>query len=171
MAPTAQTEIEARISLCQRIRRHMRDYDLLNTLIKGEEHSDRLIWDAIEIVLDDFNINPPPVGSFFVADFPSLKILQDGVISQLLQSVALLYLRNELTYDHGGTVVSFEQGKTYLQLSQMMWQQYEMGRDKLKESINAQQAVAAAGGVYSSFRLTFRPAWGTFPFSSQSISQ
>lgn len=155
--PTQEQEIEARHIFCARIRDYARDVDVLNTMISGEEHSNRYIWDAIEEVLEDFNISPPPVGTFLVANFPNVTLLRDGVMAVLLDSATLLYARNDVMYAHGGTTVQLPQVSTYTQLADRFRERYEMKKDRLKVAINMQQAVAATSGIWGPGLMAYRP--------------
>jgi len=159
MALTYAQELDSRRQLIERIRVHTRDWAELNRLIEGEEHSDRMILMAIQDILDDYNNSPPPIGVRFVTDFPNWRLLIDGILAVLLESAALLYARNDVAYAHAGTQVQFNQSQTYMQMSQMYWQRYEAKKKEQKVSENMQQAVAATGGFFSDFVLTFRPTW------------
>jgi len=159
-APSYDEELLARREMVDRIRTRARDFAPLNRLISGEEHSDRMIMMALHDIIDDFNASPPPVGAFFVANFPNRLILITGALAILIESAALLYARNDLAYASTGTTVQFGQSREYMHIAATMWQQYEVKKKELKTSINAQQAVAASGGFFTSFARTYRPMWG-----------
>ena len=162
MTVTYEEEVLARMNLVRKIRARTRDYADLNTLIEGEEHSDRLIGDVIEDILSDFNATPPPVGVFLVANFPNPLALIWASISELLRSVHLLYARNDLVYSQGGTTVQYSQVQTYPQIANDLWGRYEQAKYRLKVSIGMQQAVNSAGGNFSTWSAINRPVWQTF---------
>ena len=160
--PTYDQELLARRSMTERIREYARDYDVLNTLIEGEEHSDRMIIHAMERVVDDFNASPPAIGAYLVVNFPSLEVLISGTMAILLESVAILYARNDLAYAHAGTQVQFNQHRDYLQMSQMLWQRYEVKKKEIKVAFNAEMAVSNSGSFFSTFVTVYRPAWRVY---------
>ena len=71
---------------------------------------------CMELFIDDFN-NVIPYSSFSletIKTFPSLKLLVDGTIIQLLTSAGILYSRNSLPYSDGGISVEINpQGREY----------------------------------------------------------
>ncbi len=147
---TKEEEIRARYKFIGLVREYMRDHAELNTLVEGEESDDKLIWSAIDFILDDFNTCPPPLSQrYVVANFPSYTLLRDGVVLELLQSAALLLARNALSYQHGGTAVSLDQHSTYLQIAQLMRSKYESDKVRLRVSINTQEAVSSTGGHHT----------------------
>ena len=158
--PTYEQEVVARQFLVARIRERCRDYADLNRLVEGQEHSDRMIHHAIGDILDDFNTTPPFIGVWYAHNIPSINFLIDGVLSILLESAALLYTRNDLSYAHQGTQVAFNQGEAYLRISQMLRARYEQKAARWKVAQNMEMAVNNSGGLYSSFILTYRPYLG-----------
>jgi len=160
MSQDVVEELYARQVLVERVRRRMRDFGPLNTLVEGEENTDRMIMQAALAILDDFNSEPPSVGIFGISNFPSATLLEDGMIARLLESAAILYMRNELDYSHEGTTVRFNQAQTYLQKAAQLEQKYESKKARLKVGINMQQAVQATGGHHTSLILLYSPTWG-----------
>lgn len=118
------------------VRAFMRDYPELNRLIKGEEHSDRLIaWAAID-ALDDFNTTPP-MTQYQFTNFPSKHLLLRGTVISLLESVGLLMTRNHLSFSDGG-ISSITTDSTPLIQSwiQLFTNKYEQKKDRLKVALN-----------------------------------
>src|SRR3954468_13276655 len=120
----------------QVIRAFMRDYPELNRLIKGEEHSNRLISWAILDALDDFNTTPP-LTSFTLRNFPSKYLLIRGSVISLLESVGLLMTRNHLAFSDGGIQVGVSDKTPLIQSwLQLLGNKYEEKKQKLKVAIN-----------------------------------
>jgi hypothetical protein len=133
----------------QVIRAFMRDYPELNRLIKGEEHSNRLISWAILDALDDFNTTPP-LTSFTLRNFPSKYLLIRGSVISLLESVGLLMTRNHLTFSDGGIQVGVSDKTPLIQSwIQMFTNKYEEKKLKLKIALNIEGGWG--GGVHSEY--------------------
>lgn len=118
------------------VRAFMRDYPELNRLIKGEEHSDRLIAWAVADALDDFNMTPP-LTRYGLTNFPSKYLLLRGTVISLLESVGLLMTRNHLTFSDGGIQVGVSD-KTPLVQSwiALFTNKYEQKKKDLKIAMN-----------------------------------
>ncbi len=86
----------------QEVRLFMRDYPQLNRLISGEETSDRTLAWAVLDALDDINNTPPMIKNWSVEDFPYRSLLLRGAVISALESVGLLYSRNQLNFSDGG---------------------------------------------------------------------
>lgn len=149
-------EIEARADVVNRVRVEMRDYPELNTLIDGEESSDAFIEYAMDVVMEEINATPPPVGLFLVQNTP-LHLLIDGTVARLLRSLAILYLRNDVDFGVDGLTVRYNQGQTYLAVAQERAREFESKLLRWKVSVNAQQAVDGSGGIYSDWVAVNRP--------------
>lgn len=135
------------------VRAFMRDYAELNRLIKGEEHSDRLIAWAVIDALDDFNTSPPMTG-YRLSNFPSKSILLRGAVISLLESVGLLMTRNHLTFSDGGVSTGGLSDKTPLIQSwiQLFTNKYEDKKTKLKIALNIEGGWG--GGLHSEYLYT-----------------
>ncbi len=134
------------------VRAFMRDYPELNRLIKGEEHSDRLIaWAAIDC-LDDFN-STPPMTAYQFTNFPSKSLLRQGTVINLLESVGLLMTRNHLTFSDGGVQTGGLSDKTPLIQSwiQLFTNKYEQKKDRIKVALNIEGGWG--GGVSSEYSM------------------
>lgn len=150
------TEIAAREDVVNRVRVEMRDYPELNTLIDGQEYSDRMIEYSLDIILETINATPPPVGLFLVSNAP-LHLLIDGCVARLLRSLAILYLRNDVDFGVDGLTVRYTQGQSYLAMAQERMQEFKSDLLRWKISVNAQQAVDGSGGIYSDWIAVNRP--------------
>ena len=93
-----------------------RDDRKLNKLLRDQENKPEMVAMCIELFLDGFN-NVIPYSSFTletIETFPSLKLLIDGTIIELLTSAGILYSRNSLPYSDGGISVEINpQGREY----------------------------------------------------------
>lgn len=134
------------------VRAFMRDYPELNRLIKGEEHSDRLIaWAAID-ALDDFN-STPPMTQYQFTTFPSKSLLLRGTVISLLESIGLLMTRNHLNFSDGGIQVGVSDKTPLIQSwIQLFTNKYETKKDRLKVALNIEGGWG--GGVHSEYLWT-----------------
>lgn len=134
------------------VRAFMRDYPELNRLIKGEEHSDRLIAWAIIDTLEDFNTTPPMTG-YGLSSFPSKHLLLRGTVISLLESVGLLMTRNHLTFSDGGIQVGVSDKTPLIQSwLQMFTNKYEQKKTQLKIALNIEGGWG--GGLHSEYLWT-----------------
>lgn len=134
------------------VRAFMRDQPELNRLIKGEEHSDRLIAWAIIDAIDDFNTTPP-MTSYGLINFPSKHILLRGVVVSLLESVGLLMTRNHLNVSDGGIQVGISDKTPLIQSwIQLFSNKYERKKKELKIAINIENGWG--GGLHSEYLWT-----------------
>jgi hypothetical protein len=134
------------------VRAFMRDYPELNRLIKGEEHSDRLIAWAIIDALEDFNTTPPMTG-YGLSSFPSKHLLLRGTVISLLESVGLLMTRNHLTFSDGGIQVGISDKTPLIQSwIQMFTNKYEQKKMQLKVALNIEGGWG--GGLHSEYLWT-----------------
>jgi len=124
------------------IRLYLRDYAELNRLIKGEEHSNRMIaWSVID-TLTDFN-GTPPFTNYSLSNFPiqALSILRKGVVVTLLESAGLLNTRNHLTFSDGGIQVGVSDKTPLLQSwIQLLKNDYEEKKQRFKIALNIENA-------------------------------
>jgi hypothetical protein len=150
-------EILARRAFVRRVRDRLRDYPDLNTLMEGEEHYDIHIERRVEETLADFNAVPPLIGNYDVANFPNIDILLDGVMARLLESSALLYLRNDLDFVAGSVTVRLPQPQTYLAVANQKRASYQQRARELKVALNKEMAVDASVIMTSDFSRMYSP--------------
>ena len=151
-----ESEVLERRKLTRMVRSKMRDMPELNTLIDGEENSDELIYDAIDITLSRVNTVPPRLGVFLARNTP-LHILMDGVIFELLESAAILLTRNYLQFSTGGFTVDPPQYGLYQSMADKYWQRFRSEIQQYKVSLNHQLAVDGSGGIFSDWLIVNRP--------------
>lgn len=154
--PQADIRIEEFIN---NVRLFLRDYRELNRLIDGVEHSNRQIVWAIMDCLDDFNTTPP-FTQYTLFNFPSRSLLLRGVACSLLESLGILQTRNHLNFSDGGLQVGINDKTEYIQRwLQLLKNQYEEKKMKMKIAINIEQAWG--GGSHSEylFAASYYGAW------------
>lgn len=129
------------------IRSKLRDFPELNRLIEGRETSDREIAFAIMECIDDFNMTPPLLGTFTLAAFPSISLLINGSIINIITSVGLLQTRNHMSYSDGqGIQVSVsDKGPQLMNWMNLFKQDYEQKKFRLKQAINLGNALNGSG--------------------------
>jgi hypothetical protein len=131
------------------VRHFMRDYEKLNRLIAGQEHSDRMIAWAVVDALDDFN-STPPLTNYSLTNVPAMSLLLRGTVITLLQSVGLLQTRNHLTFSDGGLQVGVSDKTPLIQSwIQMFGNSYEEKKQRLKTALNIEGGWG--GGIHSEY--------------------
>lgn len=136
-------------SFVQSVRFYLRDYPELNRIVKGEEHSNRMIAFAMMDFLSDFAGTPPFLGYFTIEDLCRMHMQSfatRGTVINLLQSVGMLQTRNQLTFSDGGISVGVSDKSPLL----MQWirdfqNKYEQQKTQIKISLNIQQLFGTSG--------------------------
>jgi hypothetical protein len=131
------------LSIIALVRAKMRDFPELNRLIEGRETSDREIAFALMECIDDFNMTPPLLGTFTIDSFPSISLLINGSVINILSSVGLLQTRNHMSYSDGqGIQVSVsDKGPQLMNWMNLFTQNYEQKKFRLKQAINLGNAL------------------------------
>ena len=140
-------------SFIQTVRFFMRDHAQLNRLVKGEEHSDRMIAWAIMDFLSDFAGTPPNLGFYSLDDLMRMhyqSFALRGTAVALLQSLGMLQTRNQLSFSDGGISVGVSDKSPLL----MQWirdfsTKYEQEKVQRKIALNISQLLGGASGVHS----------------------
>jgi hypothetical protein len=154
LGQTASTQtFEAHI---QSVRLFMRDFSMINLLIRGEESSDRMIaWATLDF-LSNFN-GTPPFSRFTLDDMLFSYNLQHfavrGTVISLLQSLMLVYARNHLPFSDGGLSVNFNDKAPLIQsMLQLFQAAYEQDKRQIKTAINVAGIMdAGPSGVHSDY--------------------
>ena len=135
------------INVIALVRAKLRDYPELNRLIEGRETSDREIAFAVMDAIDDFNTTPPLLGAYSLESFPSISLLIQGSLINILQSVGLLQTRNQMSYSDGqGIQVSVsDKAPMLLQWMNLFSNQYEQKKFRLKQALNLGGALNGSG--------------------------
>lgn len=99
----------------QEVRLYLRDYEDLNRIITGQEHSTEMIIKAVMLMLDEFAGTPPPIGYFtlesLINDYYWKHGCLLGTVAHLLRSLMLLVNRNTLSFNDGGISVALEEAR------------------------------------------------------------
>jgi hypothetical protein len=141
----------------QSVRLFMRDFAELNLLIRGEESSDRMIAWATMDFLSDFNATPPntalSLDSMYARSMQSFAIR--GTVISLLQSLMLLYMRNQVPFSDGGLSVNMNDKAPIIQSALALFQSsYEQTKRLIKTEINVQQLLDVnSSGLHSDYTL------------------
>jgi hypothetical protein len=136
-------------SFVQSVRYFLRDFSELNRIVKGEEHSNRMIAFGIMDFLSDFAGTPPFLGYYSIEDLCRMHMQSfaiRGTVITLLQSVGMLQTRNQLTFSDGGISVGVSDKSPLL----MQWirdfqNKYEQQKTQIKVSLNIAQLFGTSG--------------------------
>ena len=147
--PTASARMNEMVAY---VRLYLRDFPELNRLVAGYESSPRMIAWAIVDALDDWNSTPPFLGAATIESFPSKHVLCRGATISLLESVAMLQMRNQLTFTDGGITVSVnDKAPMLMQFISMMKASYEQKKSQMKASMNIEMAMVGTGHLSEYF--------------------
>lgn len=139
----------------QTVRLFMRDHPQLNRLVKGEEHSDRMIAWAILDCLSDFAGTPPPLGYYSLDQLLEMhyqSFVLRGTAIALLQSVGILQTRNHLNFSDGGISVGVsDKTPALMQWIRDFQTKYENEKTQRKVSLNIAQLLGEPSGIHSEY--------------------
>ena len=148
-------------SFIQTVRLFMRDYPQLNRLVKGEEHSDRMIAWAIMDFLSDFAGTPPDLGYFTLEELLRQNrqhFALRGTAVALLQSLGILQTRNHLQFSDGGISVAVsDKTPVLMRIWEGFQTKYEIEKTRIKVSLNIEQCFGNFSGAHS--ELFFVNGW------------
>ena len=136
-------------SFVQSVRCFLRDYPELNRIVKGEEHSNRMIAFAVMDFLSDFAGSPPFLGYFTIEDICRMHMQSfaiRGTCITLLQSVGMLQTRNQLSFSDGGISVGIsDKSPLLMQWIRDLKTEYEQKKSQIKISLNISQLFGTSG--------------------------
>jgi hypothetical protein len=134
-------------------RLYMRDHPELNRLVRGEESSDRQVAWAVLDALSNFNGTPPLTA--YILDELLMRnqhaLLLRMTVIALLESVALLQVRNHINYSNGGINVGVNDKAPMI----MQWLQYyrsytEQMKLRVKVALNIESILGPSNsGLHS----------------------
>lgn len=137
------------------VRMFLRDHPQLNRLVKGEEHSDRMIAWAILDFLSDFAGTPPPLGYHTLEQLLAMhyqSFAVRGTSVALLQSVGILQTRNHLNFSDGGISVAVsDKAPMLMQWINQFQNKYEQEKMQKKVSMNISQLLGTFSGTHSEY--------------------
>lgn len=137
----------------QSVRLYMRDFPELNRIVRGEESSDRQIAWAVVDALSDFN-GTPHFTSMSLEDLLARNqhaLMTRMTVISLIESVALLQIRNHINYSTGGINVGVNDKAPLL----LTWLQYyksytDQLKQRVKVSLNIEGILGPShSGVHS----------------------
>lgn len=136
------------------IRTKLRDHPELNRLIDGVETSDAEIGLAIVGVVSDWNSTPPLLGNVRFETFPSLNLLLQGAMIEIVESVILLQIRNQLNYNDGQAISGGLSDKAPILMQWVDRQKasYDAKKRQLKKALNINGALNQ-GGLASEYAI------------------
>jgi len=160
----AQPTILGLESHIQSTRLFLRDFAEINLLIRGEESSDRMIAWATMDFLSDFN-GTPPFSAYSLDDLCARNLNHlavRGTVISLLQSLMVLYARNNLPFSDGGIQVSINDKAPIIQSMLGLFQSaYEQQKRMVKTALNIEHLLdSAPSGVHSDYLAL--SAWGLY---------
>jgi len=141
-------------SFVAEVRLYMRDFPELNRIVRGEETNDRQIaWSVLD-AMSDFN-GTPHLTNYTLDDLLQVAncqaLLRRMTVISILESVALLQIRNHINYSTGGINVGVNDKAPLL----MQWLQYyksttEQMKQRVKVALNIQGILGPShSGVHS----------------------
>jgi hypothetical protein len=139
----------------QTVRFFMRDHPQLNRLIKGQEHSDRMIAWAIMDFLSDWAGTPPNLGYMTLEELCRMhyqSFALRGTAVALMQSVGILQTRNFLQFSDGGISVAVsDKAPMWMHWIRDFQTKYEQEKVQRKVALNIQQLLGSPSGVSSEY--------------------
>jgi hypothetical protein len=131
----------------------LRDFEELNRLTVGVDHSDRHIYWAILMTLSDWASTPPFVGANFqyIMNHGWIALFVRGVMCELIQSLMFLHMRNYLSYSDGGVPVQTEHPQLLQSSLTMMRSIYEQQKLRALVAANIEDAFNAGIGIHSEY--------------------
>lgn len=143
-------------SFINMVRAFLRDQPELNRLTDGEESNDRQIAWAIMDALSRFNGTPPLLGNSGLEGLLAANqhyLLLRMTVCALLESVALLQIRNRLSYTTGGMTVAInDKGQELLNVIQFYRNITDQELLRVKIAMNISQMLdGSASGIFSEF--------------------
>lgn len=125
------------------------DIPELNTIHGVEEQSDDKLGLIMDLILSDFN-HEPPATRFSFENFPNPNCLLRGAIAMALDSASIMHARNAMSYsDNGLAIEDFGKDVRYAPILARAAQDYLRLTDTLKRTWNASNCF---GGVSSEYR-------------------
>lgn len=124
------------------------DIPELNTLLGTMESSDDKLALIMDLILTDFNREPPHT-RFSFEEFPNPTCLLYGAAAMVLDSSSIMHARNALSYaDNGVTFEDFGKDVRYAPLANKYQQNYLRLLDGEKRSWNANQCFGRVSSEY-----------------------
>jgi len=134
------------------LRAFIKDHEYLNRLLDfKEESSDDELDLYINMSISEFNMIPPHVVTFSVADFPNPTLLIQQATIEALISNGIVASRNDLTFNNGGITTKIYDGTRYMNQLQVLMSVVERQRNGLQQYKVAININGGYGGVASPY--------------------
>ncbi len=132
------------------LRMRLRDTMVENSLLGQVEFSDAEIIYAVQRPIQEFNETPPNLNYRFTpANFPYHYHWTEGIVANLLKIAAAGYARNKLNSTAGGVALADkDKDGIYMQLAQLLDQQWKQWLVDKKVTLNALQGYGSVGSAY-----------------------
>jgi len=124
------------------------DITELNTLLGTIENSDEKLGLIMDLILSDFN-HEPPFTKFTFEGFPNPNCLLQGAMAMVLDSSSIMHARNAIQYsDNGIGFEDFGKDTRYAPLANKFQQNYLRLMDTTKRTWNANQCFGSISSEY-----------------------
>jgi hypothetical protein len=129
------------------LRNFIRDKKELNHLLAGNyESSDDELKQAIMSALLDFNMSPPIIQHWTLANHPNKALLIQAAAIQAVQSSGLWHSREHMPSSDGGTSADdHNKAGEYSGWVERFYADYERKKSDLKMALNIEQALNGQG--------------------------
>jgi hypothetical protein len=147
---TAAADITQGPPTLTELRLRLRDTMVENSLLDRVEFSDAEIIYSIQQPIREFNETPPPLGyNFTPATFPYHYNWTEAIVSKLLKIAVPSYMRNKLNSTAAGVALADkDKDAPYINLANMLDQQWKQWVLDKKIQLNAEQAYGSIGSAY-----------------------
>ncbi|MEM1518412.1 MAG: hypothetical protein QW228_01220 [Candidatus Aenigmatarchaeota archaeon] len=125
------------------VRAFIMDFAEKNELLDDQlEFDDSAIANAINRVIEDFNLTPPLIIKVSLQDFPNNQVLLEATVGFLLRGKAQFFERNRLSYTdaRGVSMHRFDKAPSYMQLAEAYIAAYSNWRDRYKITKNLEDS-------------------------------
>lgn len=135
----------------EKIRLRLKDTPAANILLRGElQNEDELIAEAMEFVVDMYNITPPIIENVTITNFPNNALMFLGVVWQLAAGEAERQLRNNVNYSAQGLNAGIDDKfQLYNQLAEQYRIQFMTAVGPVKQAVNMSNAWGEVLSPYS----------------------
>jgi hypothetical protein len=139
------------------VRARLRDYAELNRLVEVVESPDKVVAKFLVQAIDWFNGTPPALSVYYSwADFPNRTLLIDITLMYILESVALLDIRNLLPINDGSGVASpHQKGQALWGIAQQLRARVLQETTLLKRSLALREAPTSSGDYLTAMQFLY----------------
>ena len=121
-----------------------------NPLLQGVRFDPEQIDRASVMVVDRFNLTPPMLRPYSVANFPYISLLLTGVCGWLLKGEAVNQASNQLSYQLDGVVVDdYNKAQVFAELGDAFWKEFLTTAQDIKITKNLSAAFGITNSDYN----------------------